>query len=103
MSDQLTDHNSCGICRHTEGLRYADKFGYLYLCQQHYAKNQRRYAANIARMTPGERAYDTMQGVPSLAYELAYADQEDGRAAECCSCHINPPCQFCVDGGGDND
>lgn len=43
-----------------------------------------------SKMTPERKAYDNFVD-PLGAYHTDY-DKE-----KCCSCHINPPCSFCVD------
>ncbi len=47
--------------------------------------------AIIARQTPAEREYDrlAMSGWRS-------DDDDDGRMADSCSCHISAPCGYCV-------
>jgi len=45
------------------------------------------------KLTPGERNYDRQFG----------PDVSAGLDAECCSCHICPPCSYCVEGRGFQD
>jgi len=47
--------------------------------------------AAYARLTPKEKAYDNM--VDPLGWYHTDYDRE----ATGCSCHINPPCQWCVE------
>ena len=44
--------------------------------------------AAYKRLTPAQKAYDNM--VDPLAYYHTNYDREG------CSCHINPPCSYCV-------
>lgn len=52
--------------------------------------------AAYARLTPAQKAYDNM--VDPLG---AYHTDFDRHAAEGCSCHINPPCNYCINKGED--
>lgn len=40
------------------------------------------------RLTPAQQEYDRLA--------MAGWPKEDDRKAECCSCHINPPCGYCL-------
>jgi len=65
-------------------------------CGSHYtcgrcAREENRAAFN--RLTPEQKAYDNFVD-PLNAYHdpRGYRDDDEGG----CSCHINPPCSFCV-------
>lgn len=53
--------------------------------------------AAYQRLTPEEKAYDNMVD-PLFIYHYDY-----DREQECCSCHINPPCSYCVKNAGENE
>ena len=46
--------------------------------------------AAYSRLTQAEKDYDNMVD-PKMAYHTDY-----DRFDRCCSCHINPPCSYCV-------
>ena len=48
------------------------------------------HKAAYARLTPEQKAYDDMVD-PKFAYHWNYRDSDGG-----CSCHICPPCNYCV-------
>ena len=52
-------------------------------------KDERRRAAH-KRLTPEQKAYDNYVD-PLGAYHTDYDREPEG-----CSCHINPPCSYCV-------
>ena len=57
-----------------------------------------RYEAIWRRMTPGQRAYDRMVD-PMGAYTCGISVPGGDRfmyTNDSCSCHINPPCSYCV-------
>ena len=47
------------------------------------------------RLTPAEKAYDNYVD-PIGAYHMNYDREPEG-----CSCHINPPCQWCMSQDGE--
>lgn len=59
-------------------------------------KDEMRRAA-YKRLTPAEKAYDNFVD-PRGAYHTDYDRELEG-----CSCHINPPCSFCVNQGDDDE
>lgn len=71
------------------------------------ACTRERHEAIWKRMTPGERAYDRMVD-PQGAYTsgLSAPGGDDGlwdRDEQGCSCHINPPCSYCVNKSRDEE
>ena len=56
-----------------------------------------RSRAAYARLTPAQKAYDNYVD-PLGAYHTDY-DRADAysREPDSCSCHISPPCSFCVE------
>jgi hypothetical protein len=52
-------------------------------------EDQARRAA-YKKMTPAQKAYDNMVD-PLMAYHTDYDREPQG-----CSCHISPPCNYCV-------
>ena len=53
--------------------------------------------AAYKRLTPAEKAYDNFVD-PLEAYHTDYDSEPRG-----CSCHISPPCNYCVSKGDDAD
>ena len=49
------------------------------------------------QLTPEQKAYDNMVD-PLGAYHTDY-----DREPTCCSCHINPPCGYCVNHSDDEE
>ena len=52
--------------------------------------------AAYKRMTPEQKAYDNMVD-PLGAYHTDYDREPQG-----CSCHISPPCNYCVSNSADD-
>lgn len=50
------------------------------------------------RMTPAQHEYDRL----ALA-GWRRDDDDDGSVADSCSCHINPPCNFCTSQSDDDE
>lgn len=59
-------------------------------------KNEMRRAA-YKRLTPEEKAYDNMVD-PLNVYHTDYDQELKG-----CSCHISPPCSYCVSQGNEHE
>ena len=55
------------------------------------------YRAAYKRLTPAQKAYDNMVD-PLGAYHTDYDREPQG-----CSCHISPPCNYCVNKSDDAD
>lgn len=84
------------------GLRHAERARNLTTRGDHCE----RIIEDIRIIEDGIRQYDALScSLPALlrlqesserAYDI-YANSE----SECCSCHINPPCSFCVNEGSE--
>lgn len=53
-------------------------------------------------LTPKQRDYDR-QFAPSESKELDDYYNPDNEYNTCCSCHINPPCSYCMSKNDDDD
>lgn len=74
-----------------------DASGYGY-CSECTRKLREKIWRNL---TPGERRYDR-QFAPAISQELdnsVYGGEEPTG----CSCHINPPCSYCVDKNNEDE
>ena len=77
------------------------KGGYFSFCCKHAFENREKA---WSEMSERQRDYDRKFG-----FDINAMSEDDLRKgipdedSDCCSCHIDPPCQFCVDAGTEDE